>query len=115
MSKTDKTKPVRVQIAENAIADHDHSKGECDLPTLADFQKMHKRERWALRCTWEPKSWHDITYARSKGERFWRTEDRKRKDSKRGKDDWTLDIEDDEDVPLTGCQICCDHGGNYDY
>lgn len=79
MSKTDKTKPPKVQIAENAVADHNHSKGTCDLPTLAEWLKMPKRDRWTHSCTWEPTNWRNITYRRYGGEKDYMAEKTRRK------------------------------------
>jgi len=79
MSKTDKTKPYNIQIAEDAVPLHDHSKGACDLPTLADWTKMTRRQRWTHSCEWQPRSWHRVKFSRSGGEKDYLADKRKHK------------------------------------
>ena len=91
MSKTDKTRPFRAQVPDSPREWHDHTNGVCDLPTLEEWRKMTPREQWSrTHCTWQPSNWRTFKgFGRTKGERFWRTEDRKRRDkAQRGKDDY---------------------------
>lgn len=78
MSKTDKTKPPTVQIAEKAIATHDHSNGECTLPPLAEWVKFPASKRWRG-CTWEVPNWHNVKFSRTADEKDWLANKRKHK------------------------------------
>ena len=83
MSKTDKTRPFQAQVSDSPRANHDHRNGVCDLPTLEEWRKMNKKDRWGGRygCTWEPENWRTYKgFGRTKGEQFWMKEDRKRKE-----------------------------------
>ena len=91
MSKTDKTRPFQAQVPDSPYALHDHRDGVCDLPTLEEWRKMSKKDRWGglYGCTWQPANWNTYKgFGRTKGERYWRKADRDRKDSKRAKDDY---------------------------
>lgn len=81
MSKTDKTRPFKAQVPDSPREVHDHSKGECDLPTLEEWRKMSRKGIWRTNCTWQPSNWRTYKgFKRSAGEKFWRSEDRKRRD-----------------------------------
>lgn len=90
MSKTDSHRPFKAQVSDSPREYHDHAKGYCDLPTLEAWGKMSKKQQRAWKsCTWQPSNWHTYKgFGRSKGERFWMDQERKHKDSKRGKDDY---------------------------
>lgn len=60
MSRTDKTRPFRVKVADHPSLleeDHDHRDGICDLPSVPRF------EGWGggARCTWVPSIKADTT------------------------------------------------------
>jgi hypothetical protein len=89
MSKTDKHRPFRAQVPDSPREWHDHTNGVCDLPTLEEWQKMTRKQQHAWKsCGWQPSNWHTYKgFGRTKGERYWMDEERKRKDSKRAKDE----------------------------
>lgn len=54
MSKTAKTRPLHVRIADGDLkpqAVHDHSHGECDLIALDDLAHLH--DEHLTRCRWD--------------------------------------------------------------
>lgn len=83
MSKTDKTRPYKVQAMENLVAHHDHSDGVCNLPTPDEWLHMTKNDRrtWGRHnCYWQPRNWHtNVTFSRYKGDGEYIAEQRSRK------------------------------------
>lgn len=113
MSKTDKHRPPRVQIADKYVARHDHSNGECNLPTLDRWLKEDLVRRWGMHdCYYEPRNWHtDVAFRRSKGEGEWI----QRKATRKYRTDWKsegladlADLRDNEPDEIEGgCQNGC--------
>ena len=61
MSKTDKTRPWNVQALEDLVEVHDHSNGECNLPTREEWLKTKTVRRWHRHdCTYEPRNWNTL-------------------------------------------------------
>lgn len=83
MSKTDKTRPAKVQMLDNLREYHDHTDGECNLPTVDEWLRMNKRDRrtWGMHhCYYGPKNWHtDVTYSRYGGDKDYMAEKRQHK------------------------------------
>ena len=81
MSDTYKTRPYEVQATDNLIAVHDHSNGECNLPTVKEFIQNRTRPRWHRHdCYYECKNWHtDVSFSRYKGDKDWIAESKTRK------------------------------------
>lgn len=80
MSKTDKTRPYGVNASDSPREWHDHTDGVCDLPSLEEWRKNPEKYRGYRRCTWQPANWHTFNgFGRRKGEKFWRAEERQRK------------------------------------
>jgi hypothetical protein len=86
LSKTDKTKPWRVQARDTLVAVHDHSDGVCNLPTMEEWVAQDLMRRWSRHdCVWQPRNWHtDVTFSRYSGEKDWikKSKTRKHKDWK---------------------------------
>ena len=81
MSKTYKTRPWQYQAMDTLIAVHDHSNGECNLPTPEEWAAGKLMRRWKMHdCTWQPRNWAtDVKFPRYKGEKDWVREVKNRK------------------------------------
>lgn len=83
MSKTDKTKPAKVQMLDNLKEVHDHSDGVCNLPTPREWLHMSRWDRrtWGMHnCYYGPKNWvTDVTFARNTGEKMYLADKRRHK------------------------------------
>ena len=83
MSKTDKTKPYKVQMLDHLTEVHDHRNGACDLPTPEAWLKMSKFDRrtWGGgHCYYDARNWHtDVKFSRSGGEKDYLKDKRKHK------------------------------------
>lgn len=102
MSKTDKTRPFKVQALETLTEVHDHSDGECNLPTPEEWLHMsiYDRRTWKRHnCYYEPRNWHtDVTFSRYKGEKEHIKNSKHRKDKHHSVEEGLQDYRTPDDV-----------------
>ena len=116
MSRTDTHRPFKAQVADSPRAWHDHTNGECNLPTLEEWAKMTRRaQREWKSCTWQPSNWNTYKgFRRYKGEGEWvaRSKTRKARNDWRSEGmsdlyDTLAEKQEDEDNYREGCMWCC--------